>query len=881
MRARRWLGVVSREIYPTGQFSEEHEKQRAKWFIDRVGVDVSGPVRAAGIELTLVDRDNGALAQTVPSILEGSPIAYLVPAFESAAIASAVSGHSAAWNGLRWLCLFNQIDPEAAAEALRALAFDVKQRAVEAGVNPALPAQAAALLLEMTGEETDETAAAEFDTGQDELSYQTDYLPHPGRSFFELERRHADQVMRDMSMPLLARAERISELWLDPAFEPSAEFTAELRAQAASFNVIMLDRRSGPTLEDHNFELLEPALARSAPDLLADLMTAKLRQSSGPPADARYWRAIRATEQLILTGQPESDAARSLRISAREMDPGSELHAATQLLILELHAQGAYKQFETVLGADLEHILLSLTAIFKPLTQGEAENLLEQFETGPPQQKRNLIVLLWGSAVASSPRLWDWLMTIAEKDTDVDIQGLAFRSLAKSDEGRFGRHLLARGWSWSPQGNYWANHYGSGALIKAAVGVPFDQLASRLAPWRLLEATRERGGDPTEVQFAASIFGSVLLADQIDTPDLGAIVIVDRTVKNAGPDLFSVIPSAQTNDPADPISNLQREMDTEAQVRGRRRAIETAVRRIREARATGASLYLANVDPDDIEQVLHHAPGQLEIWIQGATECTSDFRRRALLAEPAYLAICEGLLRYDQVRGAHLWRSLNQVLTTRFIGEAKVDEMIHMVFRAPESPPVAALRASLLGVERTSSDKDLLALAVAACLNGKSDWLSQTIAEDKDSTFAWRRRRGEVLEGFISGNTLPQPEAWPDHRIRTHHEHLRKRSARFRYLEACAHHWWRAYLSAPDPATAYASWVLFLRAVDRRAWIWMSREVREHKAADSFSKLKLSQVEVNIAQLERQMENQERRLGEEFLGRPTCVDVWPWRKSVE
>ena len=48
------------------------------------------------------------------------------------------------------------------------------------------------------------------------------------------------------------------------------------------------------------------------------------------------------------------------------------------------------------------------------------------------------------------------------------------------------------------------------ALIKATPTLPFDQLASRLAPWRLLEAARQRDSNPTEVRLAAETFGQLL-----------------------------------------------------------------------------------------------------------------------------------------------------------------------------------------------------------------------------------------------------------------------------------------------------------------------------------------------------------------------------------
>src|SRR5437899_382204 len=62
----------------------------------------------------------------------------------------------------------------------------------------------------------------------------------------------------------------------------------------------------------------------------------------------------------------------------------------------------------------------------------------------------------------------------------------------------------------------------------------------------------------------------------------------------------------------------------------------------------------------------------------------------------AYLALCEALLTHDPARGADLWRALSVMLTTRYIGAVGVDELLHLVFRVPDSVPVAELRAELL-----------------------------------------------------------------------------------------------------------------------------------------------------------------------------------------
>jgi hypothetical protein len=200
-------------------------------------------------------------------------------------------------------------------------------------------------------------------------------------------------------------------------------------------------------------------------------------------------------------------------------------------------------------------------------------------------------------------------------------------------------------------------------------------------------------------------------------------------------------------------------------------------------------------------------------------EPTADFERRVRLAEAPYLALCEALLSHDPERGAALWRALRLTVMTRFIGAAGVEELLHIVFRAPGSPAVEALRDGLLSLEHCHTDKALCEIAMAATYNGKADWLRSKIESDGASSRAWRRERGAILAGFTSRNDLPVAGAWPTGQIRTAHAELRRKSARLRSVEAYAQHWWRTFLAAQDPAAAYAAWVLFLRSADRRAWI--------------------------------------------------------------
>lgn len=223
-----------------------------------------------------------------------------------------------------------------------------------------------------------------------------------------------------------------------------------------------------------------------------------------------------------------------------------------------------------------------------------------------------------------------------------------------------------------------------------------------------------------------------------------------------------------------------------------------------------------NVKAIDTEPVVRHASDMLDRWLERYCDITADFHRRVRLAETAFLALCEALLVHEPARGASLWRALRVTMATRYRGEAGINELLHIVFRAPDSAPVAALRDEVISLHLCHTDQDILNVATSASYNEKSTWIAAAAAADQASPLVWRQRRGTLLASLSTGYMLPVTEAWPDGELRTGIADLRHKAARLRWREACAHHWWRTYLAASDSVPAYAAWILFLRSADAR-----------------------------------------------------------------
>ncbi len=803
-RTCRWMSMISRDVDTQRNANEERDKRRSDRLKRLIGIDASQRIKVVGVELELVDSVSWSLLSTVPSIIEVLPLAEALPIFERAAISLAVRGQSESWDGLKWVCLLNEVDPDNTVKALRELSKEVCRRTPEPGIHPDLPRRIAELLLRLTGHQTDEDKAVDIEPDLDRLfSYKKDYLRKPGQSWFPLERRHAEIVLADRELPLVSRAQRTADLWLDPNFKPPATFVAKLRKTAECIDVEKLDKFMEHTSEDYDFERLEPALARCAPDLLADLIRRKLQSLSTCPPEFRQSRAKRTTRHFILAGEDEIAAARKLRLRYSDNDKDEEDSIAHDLLLMEVSNLDAQTQLEVLINADLKFISANFENVLHIPKPDDVDALVARYADGLPKQQHDLIMLLSRDRgrVELRENAWSWFENFL-KHQDHDFRRLAFRILTCADPMRFGQILDAEGWSWDPSENVDINHYGTYALIEATADMPFEELAPRLAPWHLLKATRLRGDIPTEVRLAAKIFDPKLVSENI------------------------------------------------------------------------------RIDAKAFKPFLIHAMDIVEQWLQGYCESIVRFQHFGHSGEQVFLTLCEALLAHAPEKGAQLWHKLRSNLTTRYIGEAGIERLIHMVFSVPDSPEVMALRKELVELESCHNDQKLFDLAIAASYNGKSDWLDTFIKNERTSALVWHRRLAEVLAGFTANNSLPVAGAWPDGEIRTTHAKFALRSARHRWIEACAHHWWRTFLNACDPAEAYAAWVLFLQSADHRAWVWIYQDLEAADDSTDFFQRKIKHFRLNHSNLKNAMKKREGNFGDKmdqhFLYRKTVQSIGPW-----
>ncbi|HWJ70674.1 MAG TPA: hypothetical protein VNS79_11580 [Sphingobium sp.] len=711
-RSVRWLAITSRDVDPAGQHHADSEKARAERLILRVGADADGERTILGQHLTFVERQHRDAEGTIATLLAGFPLLAAMPLFEIAALSTALRHRQDFWEGLKWVCLLNEQDFVATAAALRTSAFEIAAQTPEPGVHPDLGKRVGALLLWLSGDEDNEAEAASLNPSLDRnWDYQRDYLDNPGLSFFALERRHAAQTLANPTIQLRRRIERATRFFLDPAFEPPALFCAELRLAMADFDVNALDTTLSHTTEDNSWESVAPALARCAPDLLAELVRKKLHGFAERPPERGYFAGLRAHDHYLLVDDAARAAARTLRTTANCPGEVEESYLAGTLLVFEIDTLPAIEQVVRVMDAGLKKgIDRDIGEVLLPLTAHEVDGLIARFGA-PGKQRDNLVVILYLTQIALSDGAWDWLARLA-LDPEFRHRGVAAKLLYAADPVRFGRRLLEEEWQWHPDGDLWCNHYGSLALAEAHVGLPLDQLVSAIAPWLLLRAVSIRGGSPADVETAVAVIGAVFAGSPHEAPDLGSNVFVYDEKRDEDPGSFSV--SVRPDPSRDQIERFRDALDTEKQMAARRRALETAVERIDQARNAGAAMFLHNLTPDDFSSVITHAPGVIAAWLEGHEGLTPAFKRRVRLADGFYLALCEALLVVGGGFADRVWHALRASFVARYMAHGGVDKLELIVFRTAKAGAREGLWQTLFELTNAHSDESLFSLAIAA-----------------------------------------------------------------------------------------------------------------------------------------------------------------------
>ena len=829
----------------------EYAKAVSDRLLTRIGVDHPSERSVMGATLKVESGSTGDLARLVPVLMQGRAQRPAVRILVAAAIAAAVGSEGDdAWDGLRWVVLLNEVDRPLTVETLEHLSLEAMNVPLEDGLHVDFGKRVSALLLWLTSVEGNEAKAshkrAAFERAFD---YQAEYLANPARNWYELERRHVKEVLASDAVPVLMQLRRVDAFLPDPTIEASQQINTALQDAGKTFDVQAIDVSMSQTQEDLLFDQLRTAAARFAPDALARLVRRHLAGLAAREEQHRHWAGIRSPEHLLLAGPSEATAA------AANVD---EKFLRSQLLLLEvLHAPAA-QQLDRLVG---EHEALLHLRLLDVLRRASSEDLSAFIRRWGPANRRAAYVIANYVAhfgVSIPDEVYQLLLPLAvTAPVDDDLQAVAFIALAAAEAEKFGHDLVRRGWKVSASQSTFEQESGSRAVLSASADTPLENLRTTVSPVSLLSEARRRGSRPEDAKVAALALSAAVMSDDSLTKPTLADVTLD--VSDGRGRVSLTLPDNDVEDDGlDQNARLQRMLDPEAGVERYERAKREVDEYLTRAKNQGAVLTARWIDVADARLLVQHCSAEVERWTEGVALRTPEFRNKVNRAGGLFLALCEVLLEEHPERGVELWHALTETLRTRFIGQAGINELAHLIFRAPDSEPVLSLRDSLYSLRRNPTDKDYLETVMCARLNGQDSWLNRKVSEDEASGQDWRRMRAILVSGFI-GEADPAHALWNEGPTVGTWGALRNRALLWTNRQGQARYWWRQFLKSTAAESAYAAWQVFLTCADRRAWAWIHEEMRSHEDDSELWRLKMLHFTQNRSSLSDAMEEREKK----------------------
>jgi hypothetical protein len=827
-----WVTLPDRaHLNDPNHYAKRHQEQ----ILTRTGAGTPGWVLVHGESLKLDYSHQGDPSAAIPGILEGHDLNLFMPIIRRAAIREAVrvDFESRCWDGLRWVLLLASQNQHQAREEIVRMADAILASDPEDGVHPRLRNRIAAYLLRLTGiEEHEVRASLVNETFGNAWDYEKDYLSDPGKSFFELEFRHLDQVLNDSSLPVGRRLDKLLSFLAVPDLSIPSDLVAPVKAALATQTFERVDEIGQHTSEEHDLERLESLAARLAPAELAEMSRRRLATLAARKGDAKYWSALAALELMLVAHEGQASAFSALRTASADTER-DEL-ANTWCLQMELLHKPLNEQLQSLVNAPNFRFLMDLVAVVRSATPADLQGFLRANEKERVKAANVVMQVMAYQAPQGADDLVQELLQYLESE-DEYLRGVAFVALALCSPELTGRALMSR--NWKPDAtDPWAAHYGSTAIASATRHLDFRDVLPLIAPWRWLDAAVMRGGKPAELELATKRLLAVLDVPVETLPSAEGVLSVRVPKPSELARVLVTEPSTTSNDIEEFIRQSTRDLD-EVQKRMDQLAKDAAAT-IDKVRSNGHSLYLHTFAYETLEVAYRASPAAWEDLLAGAEAQSTTFLRRVHSAEGLYLCLCEVLLTHAPAKGLRLWRALADSMKVRFNGPAKIPELVHIAMRAPDSAEVDAVRAELTNLIRCNTDQDLFELVIACQMHGCDKWLKGFINADVASDQPWRQKRAVVLKAF---HRLPAVDKlqWPEGKTVGSLGTLEHNLLKWTNRGALAKHWWERFIGATDADTAFAAWHVFLGSADRRAWVWRSPRPEPKKELDRLRELHL------------------------------------------
>jgi hypothetical protein len=470
------------------------------------------------------------------------------------------------------------------------------------------------------------------------------------------------------------------------------------------------------------------------------------------------------------------------------------------------------------------------------------------------------------------------------------VRGCALRILYSARHKPSIEALVQGSWAWNPQFNDVENHWGSLLLSENGSALPYAELHERIHPAYLGYALQCRRMVDAEVQkYARRIHSFLSAAGRLpDLPSDLPPIEVDASDDIRNRSYWSVshqemlgsvlIMSSDSSwggvTNGDPVKAIQ--SFASGDDRQLRAELQIAREAVEEQSKAGNQWFARQFRPEALDRVIEQCTGLARIWIESALDETGDGDRLIAHTRPFYETICGVLLRSGRADGIQLfWRLQNAGGAVSCDSRTGIPMLDTALFTAPNTEQTRT--AWTRRVEQSTTDRQLMGLAIAAQAGNGRDWLWEYTREKAISIVPVDRSRGLALLAFLDtqeaiglmqGLFEEKPESWPGQLLGT--------SIRRWQQNAWARIWFRRFLSLDDDVSAWASFRLFLQCIDSRFWLWRPEIETQFSVSDA-GQTRLLFLQDNTNTLADAIRKNEGDLREHLFGQKVRQrEVWPW-----
>ena len=475
---------------------------------------------------------------------------------------------------------------------------------------------------------------------------------------------------------------------------------------------------------------------------------------------------------------------------------------------------------------------------------------------------------------------------------DKDVQASAIEIIYGSKNKSLLESVIQSGWHWSPDKSEHERRWVSLILSEFGVHKPIEEIFSRIHPSYLGYAVACRGYKSSEMKIFTESINHLLEAPSIALPTRAeglphiTIHASDSDDAKINSQLSyreeSKLDLARLN-PKEHWERIKQESSrSDASVISEhsehRRQLQKIIDDVIEKQnAAGNYSYGRVFDLTGIDRVVEKYPEYIRNWLAAALSNTSYAASMLSRNSSFYSALCRILLKRGKEQGIALFWKLKETseVVHSIDSVSKRDLLDIALFKAPAT--IAYKAAWERRLNQSTTDYELMNIAYLSQYGTGKVWLWSKIKKDMDSKVLIDRARSLILLAFFDDQkAFHIIQEFYANCSETWLKALAKKSRRHWNQNSWAKHWFKVFLTDRDKEKALSAFLLFLRCVDTRFWLWRPIAEKEMAGIDSF-KHRSTFLSANLTSIYESINRNEKELSATFLGQKVLErEAWPW-----